>query len=200
MLDIDLTEFSYEQLAHALYVKGKQDGYHKITDKTKWREAVVAEKLGHRAFTKISAGKNSDKHGADAHDPSANKMAEYKSSAIEDKQIRNLLGKTKNAKKKTLYSPLTIGGVYNGAYTHEIIDTYVDKDHYFAIFHEETCTMIMKVQTAEVIRQLRAEVDRRAKLKKKGSTNLNTVRINLADIDLYQVVYRDAVWHEAHKD
>ena len=199
MKEKDLIKFSYEELAHALYVKGKQDGYHKITDKTKWREAVVAEKLGHRAFTKISGGRDSDKFGADADDPITGRKAEYKSSAIEDKQVRNLLEKIKSVKTGSRYVPLTVGGVYNGAYTHEIIDKYVDHDHYFGIFYEELCVMVMRVDTKEVIKQLRSEVDRRSKLKRKSSTNLNTVRLNLKDRHLYQLVYRDEAWFEANQ-
>ena len=48
-------QLTYEELAAALYVKGEIDGFHKVTDKTKWREPVMAEKLGHKAHTKISA-------------------------------------------------------------------------------------------------------------------------------------------------
>lgn len=199
MLDIDLTEFSYEQLAHALYVKGKRDGYHKITDKTKWREAVVAEKLGHRAFTKISGGRDSDKFGADAEDTATGRKAEYKSSAIEDRQTRNLLQKIKSVRKGTRYEPLTIGGVYNGAYSHEIIDKYRNHDHYFAIFYEELCVLIVRPETDMVIQQLKEEVDRRARNKKQGSTNLNTARLDLADTDRYQVVYRNDAWFEANR-
>lgn len=199
MKPIDLTEFSYEELAHALYVKGKRDGYHKITDKTKWREAVVAEKLGHRAFTKISGGRDSDKFGADAEDEKTGRKAEYKSSAIEDKQTRNLLQKIKNKKRGTRFEPLKIGGVYNGAYSHEIIDKYREHDHYFAIFYEELCVMIVRPRTEMVIRQLKEEVDRRAKKAKAGSTNLNTARLDLADTDQYEVVYRNDAWFEANQ-
>jgi len=61
-----------EELAHALYLKCETYGVYKGTDKTKWREIVTAEKLFHEVFEKISAGKNSDKYGADAYDPSTN--------------------------------------------------------------------------------------------------------------------------------
>ena len=44
---INFEEFSYEEIAHALYLKGEKDGYSKITDKSKWHEPVMAEKLGH---------------------------------------------------------------------------------------------------------------------------------------------------------
>ena len=32
--------------------------------------------------------------------------------------------------------------------------------------------------------------------KSKGSTNLNTVRINLGDVDLYEIVYHNTEWWE----
>ena len=79
-----------EQLAHhahMLAVIGKQLGYPKITDKTKWREPIMADILGHTAFKKISAGKDSDKYGADAQ-VSDDLMAEYKTKALEEKQPR----------------------------------------------------------------------------------------------------------------
>jgi hypothetical protein len=182
-------QYSFEELAAALYRKGKRAGYHKVTDKTKWREPVMAEKLGHRAFEKISAGKDSDKYGADAINESTGVMSEYKTKAIEDSELRNLLQLPKNS-KGARFAPLTVSGVYNGAYSHDIIDTYADKDHCFGIFYEEQCVMIIRPQTEEVLRQLHEEIDRRERTKKTGSTNLNTVSIRLDQTDLYDVVYK----------
>ena len=190
---IDLTQFSFEELANALYRKGKAAGFHKITDKTKWREPVMADKLGHRAFTKISAGKDSDKYGADADNLSTGKKAEYKSKAVEDGELRNLLKLPKGRKGKT-FSPLTVGGVYNGAYSHEAVDRYAEHEHYFGLFYEELCVLIICVKNTEVNRQLREEIDRRAKKAKQGSTNLNTVSICLDRTDLYDVAYRNDQW------
>lgn len=190
---IDFTQFSYEELAHALYAKGKADGFIKVTDKTKWRELVVAEKLGHKALPKISSGKNTEGYGSDAVDNITGKKAEYKSKAIEDKELRNLL-QLKRGRGE--FKPLTIGGVYNGAYSHEAVDAYEKIDHYFGVFYEELCVLIIKVHTPEVIRQLRGELDRRAKLTKNGSTNLNTVKIKLTDTHLYEVAYRNDQWYE----
>ena len=82
--------FTYEQLASALYRKGELDGFPKVTDKTKWREPVMADKLGHIAHEKISAGAGKDEYGSDAFDPSKEKYAEYKSQAIVEKQLNNL--------------------------------------------------------------------------------------------------------------
>ncbi len=182
--------------ANQLAILGKLAGYPKITDKTKWREPIMAGKLGHEAFAKISAGKNSDKYGADAIDPKTGIMAEYKSSAVTEKQLKNLLQKTKNAKKGTKFSPLTVGGVYNGAYSHDAIDAYEKHDHYFGIFYDELCLMIIRPKKEVVIGQLRAEVDKRNASTKKGSTNLNTVRINLGDTHLYDIVYQDLEWYK----
>jgi hypothetical protein len=190
---MDLTQFTYEELANALYRKGKAAGFHKITDKTKWREPVMADKLGHQAFTKISAGKDSDKYGADAEITGTGKKAEYKSKALEDKDLRNLLQLPKGKKGKT-FSPLTVGGVYNGAYSHEAVDRYAEHEHYFGLFYEELCVLVIRVKNSEVDRQLRTEIDRRAKLAKQGSTNLNTVSICLDQTDLYDVAYRNDQW------
>lgn len=193
MNKLDLTQFSYEELANALYRKGKAAGFHKITDKTKWREPVMADKLGHVAFTKISAGKNSDKYGADADNPESGKKAEYKSKALEDPELRNLLKLPKGRKGKT-FTALTVSGVYNGAYNHEAVDRYRDHEHYFGVFYEELCVLVIRVKNVEVDRQLREEIDRRAKSSKKGSTNLNTVSINLDHTSLYDVSYKNDEW------
>ena len=179
--------------AHMLSVLGKQAGYNKITDKTKWREPVMAGKLGHQAFQKISAGKNSDKYGADAFDPSTGKMAEYKTQAIEDSQLKNLLGKVKNVKKNTKYSALNIVGVYNGAYTHEAVDAYMKHDHYFGLFYDEKCILIVKPNKEYLIQTLRDGVDA-ILAKNAGTTNLNSVKISLKDTHLYETVYKDEDW------
>jgi len=190
---VDLTQFSYEELANALYRKGKAAGFHKITDKTKWREPVMAEKLGHIAFTKISAGKDSDKYGADADNPQSGRKAEYKSAALEDRNLRNLLRLPKGKKGKT-FASLTAGGVYNGAYNHAAVDRYADHEHYFGLFYEELCVLIIRVKNSEVERQLREEINRRAEKSSNGSTNLNTVSINLDQTDLYDVAYKNERW------
>ena len=75
---------TYEQLASALYLKGEIDGFEKVTDKTKWREPVMADKLGHKAHTKISAGAGKDEYGSDAIDLNTGRYAEYKSQAVKE--------------------------------------------------------------------------------------------------------------------
>jgi hypothetical protein len=181
--------YSYEELAHALYAKGEKDGYKKVTDKTKWREPVMAEKLGHDAHKAISAGKNSNKYGSDAFDSKKGMMAEYKTKALSEKdnEIKKLLGKPgKNGRPLT---PLKAVGIYNGAYTQEAIDKYAKIDHYFGLFHKEKCVLIIKPNTSEVIKQLQAGYNK--KKLSGGTTNLNTVSICLGDQSLYSVEYKN---------
>lgn len=195
-----LTQLPYETLAHALYAKGKRDGYQKITDKTKWREAVTASKIaGHTAHAKISAGAKSPKYGSDAFDEAGGKMAEYKSIAVDGTKVRNLLRKTQTRKGKgnTRYAPLAVGGVYNGAYTHDAIDKYALNDHYFSIFFEELCVLIIKPNTDVVIAQLRTNLDKTLSKTGRKTTNLNTVTINLVDDRAsYDVAYINRQWWE----
>ena len=191
---MSLTE-QIEYHAHMLAVLGKQAGYNKITDKTKWREPVMAGKLGHVAFEKISAGKDSDKYGADAFIPASNKMAEYKSQALDDTQLKNLLQKVKNNKKGTQFAALNVVGVYNGAYTHEAVNKYSNHEHYFGVFYEEKCLLIIKPKHDYLIQTLTDGVNK-ILAKESGTTNLNSVKINLADTHLYDVVYRDEEWYK----
>jgi len=181
----DLREYSYEELSNALYEKGEADGISKITDKTKWRESVMAQKLGHTVHKKISAGAGKSEYGSDAKDK--NIYAEYKSKAIVETHLKNLLEKSKW--KNTLFSPLSISGIYNGAYTKEAIDKYSKIDHYFGVFYKELCVLIIKVNTKYVIKTLRNGLTKGGK-----STNLNTVRVNLGDTDLYNVAYKNKDW------
>ena len=181
----DLREYSYEELSNALYEKGEADGISKITDKTKWRESVMAQKLGHTVHKKISAGAGKSEYGSDAKDKYI--YAEYKSTAIVETHLKNLLEKTKW--KNTLFSPLSISGIYNGAYTKEAIDKYSKIDHYFGVFYKELCVLIIKVDTKYVIETLRNGL-----LKEGKSTNLNTVKVNLGDTHLYDVVYKNEDW------
>ena len=192
-----LTELSYEELTHALYVKGKAEGYPKVTDKSKWREPVMAEKLGHVAHEKISAGKNSDAYGSDAYDASTGRMAEYKSNAIGDKEARNLRQELRPNGKR--FAPYTAKGVYNGAYTHEAIDAYAGVDHYFGIFHEELCVLIIKVDTEYVANELRRILNEKEELRRttgrKITTNCNTVQVHLQnDKTCYEIAYINQDW------
>lgn len=187
MTSINLLDFSYEELANAMYLKGNIDGFQKVTDKTKWREPVMAEKLGHIAHTKISAGAGSDEYGSDARDPKTGRFAEYKSSAINDTDettVRKILGLP--GKKGRTVKSYEIMGIYNGAYKDSAIDAYSKIDHYFGVFFQEMCVMIARVDTPEVIRQLTENNNNR---KPGATTNLNTVKVSFDDVDKYEIVY-----------
>ena len=178
--------FTFEELAGALYLKGEMNGYSKVTDKTKWREPVMAEKLGHIAHPKISAGKDSDNYGSDAHDTKANKNAEYKTKALDVSNFDSLFQRpTKNGRPRAGFK---VPGIYNGAYKQEAIDLYANIDHYFGLFYKERCVLIVKPKTKVVINQLQEGLK---KMTKGNTTNLNTVKIDLQREDTYTVMYRD---------
>jgi hypothetical protein len=189
-----LTDYTYEELAGALYKKGKLNGYLKVTDKTKWRELVLAEKLGHTAHKKISAGKDSENYGSDATD-SVGRKGEYKTMTLEDAGIRNIAGHVKNAKTGTKFAPLKVSGVYNGAYNLGAIAKYSGNDHYFGIFHEEICVQVLKLDTKEVISQLTANCNKR---RPGATTNCNTVTVGLDETNKYTTVYRNDSWFAQH--
>jgi hypothetical protein len=185
-----VTQFTYEELAAALYLKGEGDGYHKVTDKTKWREPVMAEKLNHTAHEKISAGAGKDEYGSDAFDAATGKYAEYKSQAIVDRQLDNLLERKRGVSwaLDKRYAPLKVVGVYNGAYKQEALDAYKEVDHYFGLFYKEKCILIIKPNTDEVMRQLEYN---NANRKPGKTTNLNCVKIDLGNKMLYTVAYKN---------
>ena len=177
--------FTYEQLASALYHKGLNDGYPKVTDKTKWREPVMANKLGHIAHEKISAGAGKDEYGSDAYDPVNEVYAEYKTKAINDRELRNLLQLPKRG--GGTFAPLRVKGVYNGAYKESALEAYKDIEHYFGVFYREECVLIVKPRTEDVIRQLRENNNKR---KVGATTNGNSAEVNLGEPATYEVAYR----------
>ena len=88
-MDINIKDYTLEQLANALYTKMDSLGFSKGTDKSKWREPVMAEKMGHTAHPKISAGKGKSEYGSDATTQTG--MGEYKSNLLESDNLKNLL-------------------------------------------------------------------------------------------------------------
>ena len=186
-------QYSFEDLASAMYIKGVWCGREKITDKSGWRELVVAEKLNHVAHSTISCGKYSEKFGSDAFDPESQKYSEYKTQSITDKDLRNLFRLPK--KNGESYVSLRVKGVYNGAYSSESIDRYAEVDHYFAVFYQEKCLLIIKVDTDHVIKTLRGNNDKR---KPGQTTNCNSVVVSLDDTSLYTVSYKNQEWFDAN--
>jgi len=148
---------SIEELAHSLNVRLSEQGIQNGTDKTKWREYIMAEKLGHTVHRKISSGKLSEGYGSDAFiPPTPNRAtrrkilkklrAEYKTQVLTQDQIKNLIGEIKVHKNGNThtYKPLTIRGVYNGFNSnYEVANVkYAEIQHYFGLFYQEKVVLI----------------------------------------------------------
>ena len=190
MLDWNL--YTFEELQHATYMKGLARGIHKITDKTGWRECVIADLLDHEVYAKISSGAGTLGEGSDALNKRTGKRSEYKSQAIEKDNIKNLLQKTyKRGDKIKTYVPLKIRGIYNNAMKSGAIESYKEIDHYFGLFYREKCVLIIRVETEYVISSLKEQVIKR---KNASSTNLCTVTVDLGKKELYDVVYDNRKW------
>ena len=196
---IDIDQYTLEELSSALYGKMEKLGFSKGTDKTKWREPVMAEKLGHTAHAKISAGKGKEEYGSDAITQDK-KHAEYKSKALNESDLNNLLERVYGKKKQRQYAPLTVSGVYNGYnsnYQPASVE-YAKIEHYFGVFYKEKCVLIIKVNTDYVMDTLNANYEAFMK-KTGGTTNLNTVSVNLADTHLYTVAYKDQEFYDSER-
>jgi hypothetical protein len=197
---IDINQYTVEELANALYRKCQSLEVKKGTDKTKWREIVIAEKLGHIVHSKISAGKGTKEYGSDAFNLELSSYEEYKSKILSDEELRNLLELPKGKKGNT-YAPLTVSGVYNGYNSnYEVASVeYPKKGHYFAVFYEELCVLIIKVNTDYVMKSLNDNYNKFISNGKRGSTNLNTVMVNLADTHLYTVAYKNEEFYDSKR-
>jgi len=196
---IDTDQYTLEELSSALYRKMEKLGFSKGTDKTKWREPVMAEKLGHTAHAKISAGKGKEEYGSDA-TTQEKKRAEYKSKALSESDLNNLLERLYGKKKQRRYAPLTVSGVYNGYNSNYATASveYAKIEHYFGVFYKEKCVLIIKVNTDYVMNTLNANYEAFIK-KTGGTTNLNTVSVNLADTHLYTVAYKDQEFYDSER-
>ena len=197
---IDIHQYTTEEIANALYLKMETEGIAKGTDKTKWREVVTAEKIGHIVHKKISAGHGSDEYGSDALDPIITKYAEYKSKAIADSQIRNLLEKIRFPKSGKRFAPLSVSGVYNGFNSnYETASVrYAKNDHYFSVFYKELCVLIIKVDTDYVMETLESNYRKYVANGKKGTSNCNTVTVKLGDTEKYTVAYKNEEFYASH--
>ena len=108
-----------------------------------------------------------------------------------DDALRNLVKEEvvfKNGNTKT-FASLKAVGIYNGAYKQENIDKCKLVDHYFGVFHNEECLLIIKPNRDEVIRQLEVNLEARKKKGSKGPTTLSQVFIDLDDTHLYEVYH-----------
>ena len=150
--------------AHILF---RSEGIDKPFDKSKWREYLAAEKLGHIVHPNASAGIQSECYGSDAF--SVKKVPqEYKSKTMSPKQEDLLVNEVLQGK---------INMVYNGAYKKGAIDRYKSIVHILTLFSEQTGEMLMavKVPTKDVIEQLEVGLK---KMKPGKTTNCNSVYVN----------------------
>ena len=104
--------FTIRDIASKLSISAP--GCHAALKKLEKNGIVTAEKLGHLAHKKISAGHGKDEYGSDALDVVQAKYAEYKSKTVVDAELRNLFQQIKNVRKGSRYVPLIVDGVYNG--------------------------------------------------------------------------------------
>ena len=199
-MDINIKDYTLEQLANALYTKMDSLGFSKGTDKTRWREPVMAEKLGHIAHAKISAGKGKDEYGSDA-TTQEKKHAEYKSKALSEKDLNNLLERAYGKNNQKKYKPLVVRGVYNGYnsnYETASVE-YAKIEHYFGVFYKEQCALIIKVNTDYVMQELNNNYEKYAAkvaTGKKVTTNANTVSLSLGQTHLYTVSYKNQEFYD----
>ena len=193
---MNVEDMTLEQLARALYVRMETMGYKKGTDKTKWREVVVADILGHNAHATISSGTSdsSVNYGSDATTADGTK-AEYKSMAIEDDQLRNLYQEQKTAKTK--YVSLTAVAFYNGYISNRdtAFPKYIDIEHYIGVFYKEECLAITKVKTDVVMDQLENAYNKWVSKGRKGTTNCARVDVKLGDAETNEIVY----WNDKYR-
>ena len=111
---ITASDFTLSQLSLLLFEKGLLLGFDNVFDKTKIREIMVAEKLGHKVHSTVIAGKGTINYGSDATDPVTGKKAEYKSQTLRSKDLRNLFQEIRYPKSGKKFAPLMLKGVYNG--------------------------------------------------------------------------------------
>lgn len=131
----------------------------------------MAEILGHKVNTKTSTGS-----GGDAVDPKG-KLVEYKTGKIG----------LKNFAKEMSRGHLKFTMVYNGAYGEARIRPYLETEHYFGLFDEETeeCLLIFHADTMYVVDTLLKNDAMRAP---GATTNLNTINLTI-DPDDKRIVY-----------
>lgn len=170
---------------HLLLKMGNILGYDNVLGKYKYREVIMGWVLQHYVYSKSATG-----HGGDATDRNK-KVQEYKT---EKTNSGKLLKKIKQGKD------IILSGVYNKAYNKENIESYLDQDHYFGLFDEETeeCILIYRADTNNVVKQLQENLATKQteneKRKRKGleelTTNCNTVKYYIS-INDKNIVYRN---------
>lgn len=191
--NLSAIDFHVSQLSLLLHEKGLLLGHTNIFDKTKIREVLVAEKLGHIVHDKVIAGKGTINYGSDATDANG-KKAEYKSQTLRSKDLKNLFQEIRSHKKGTRFAPLKIRGVYNGFNSnYESASVQYEKvDHYYSLFWKENVVAVYHIDTDYVMNRLIDNYNYWNNKGRKGTSNCNTVELQLeTDSDYYTVKYMD---------
>ena len=191
---ISASDFTLSQLSLLLFEKGLLLGFDNVFDKTKIREIMVAEKLGHKVHSTVIAGKGTINYGSDATDPVTGKKAEYKSQTLKSKNLRNLFQEIRDPKSGKRFVPLTLIGVYNGFNSnYESASVEYEKvDHYFSLFWRENPVAIYHIDTDYVMNSLIDNYNHWNNNGRQGTSNCNSVDLQLeTDIDYYTVAYKD---------
>ena len=191
--DITASDFTLSQLSLLLFEKGLLLGFDNVFDKTKIREIMVAEKLGHTVHSTVISGKGTINYGSDATDQSG-KKAEYKSQTLRQKDLKNLFQEIRSHKNGTTFAPLKIRGVYNGFNSNfdSASVEYEKVDHYYSIFWRENPVAIYHIDTDYVMNSLIDNYNKWNNNGRKGTSNCNSVELQLeTDSDYYTVEYMD---------
>jgi hypothetical protein len=197
---ISANDFTLSQLSLLLFEKGLLLGFDNVFDKTKIREIMVAEKLGHEVHSTVIAGKGTINYGSDATDPVTGKKAEYKSQTLRSKDLRSLFQEIK-FKNGQRYAPLTLSGVYNGFNSnYESASVEYEKvDHYFSLFWRENPVAIYHIDTDYVMNMLIDNYNKWDNNGRRGTSNCNSVKIQLeSQSDYYKVKYIDENFFTTH--
>ena len=192
--NISASDFTLSQLSLLLFEKGLLLGFDNVFDKTKIREIMVAEKLGHEVHSTVIAGKGTINYGSDATDPVTGNKAEYKSQTLRHKDLKNLFQEIRSHKKGTRFAPLKIRGVYNGFNSNfdSASVEYEKVDHYYSIFWRENPVAIYHIDTDYVMNSLIDNYNKWNNNGRKGTSNCNSVELQLeTDSDYYTVAYMD---------
>ena len=190
---ITASDFTLSQLSLLLFEKGLLLGFDNVFDKTKIREIMVAEKLGHTVHSTVIAGKGTINYGSDATDVDGTK-AEYKSQTLRTKDLKNLFQEIRSKKKGTRYAPLKIRGVYNGFNSNfeSASVEYGKVNHYFSLFWRENPVAIYQIDTDFVMTTLIDNYNHWHNNGRKGTSNCNSVELQLeTNKNHYTVSYLD---------
>ena len=163
------TDFEYH--LKKVFELAEEMGVSDPLDKSKYREVITANKLGHNLFFGAAGGKHNDAtYGADATDSEGRKV-EYKSCKVSKKDYEKFL--RGELKKK-------FSMVYNGAYSAENIERYRDTRHVLTLFYNEKLLMSIEVPIDHVIDSLYEVLERKEIRRAKGervTTNCNSVMV-----------------------